>query len=159
MGLNTRGVFHPKFNRALAVQAEGAMTASVLIRRVNPESTPGFDFNSGTPRLEDRFTPLLRAKARVQPNLDWRAKGYNIGNATTVFQAVKFDIPMAERIWENPGLKDIQVLDGDQVVVEETYFPGIQKLTDYVFTVRNPMNSANAPQWNILCDLDLKSQR
>lgn len=158
MALNNRGIFHPKFTRAIGRVAEGAMTASVLIRRVNPEVQPGWTFESGMPQLDGRFTDILRARARVQPNLDWRAKGYNIGNATTVFQAVKVDIPMAERIWVNDELDEIEVLDGDQIIVEDVYFPAIQPLTKFVFTVRNPVNSSNAPQWNILCDLDLKSR-
>jgi len=158
MGLNTRGIFHPKYTSAVARVDEGAMTASVLIRRVNPDAPVGFDFASGTPDLSGHFIPILRALARVQPTSDVGARDFAIGNAMTVFQAVRIDVPMANRIWVNEDIEQ-QVMDGDQIVIEETAFPALQPMKQYVFTVRNPVNSANAPQWNFLCDLDVKSKR
>lgn len=159
MVLNGRGIFHPRFTSAVARQAEGAMTASVLIRRVNPDFEPTRDWNTGKTSLDGMFTNVFRAKARIQPISDTSAKPVNFGNAMTAFQAVRIDIPMADRTWVNPQESDLRVVEGYQVVVEEAFFPALQPLTGFVFTVRNPVNSSNAPQWNLLCDLDVKSQR
>lgn len=158
MALNTRGIFHPKFTKTLARPAEGAMTASVLIRRVNPEFKPGFDFTSGMADVSGRHIPILKAQARIQPTSDVGARDFSIGNAMTVFQSVRIDIPMARRTWVNQDIEQ-RVMDGDQIVIEKTSMPALQALIPYVFTVRNPLNSSNAPQWNFLCDLDMKSDR
>lgn len=159
MVLNGRGIFHPRFTSAVARQAEGAMSASVLIRRVNTEFEPVRDWSTGKTDLSGRFTEVFRAKARIQPISDTSAKPVNFGNAMTAFQSVRIDIPMAERIWENSDLDNHSVLEGYQVVVEDAFFPALQPLMGFVFNVRNPVNSSNAPQWNLLCDLDMKSER
>lgn len=159
MVLNGRGIFHPRFTSAVARQSEGGMSASVLIRRVNTDFEPTRDWSAGKTNLEGMFTNIFRAKARIQPISDTSAKPVNFGNAMTAFQSVRIDIPMAHRIWVNPEVEDHSVLEGYQVVVEDAYFPALQPLAGYVFTVRNPVNSSNAPQWNLLCDLDMKSER
>lgn len=152
--LNRRGIFHPGFPSAVGRVDEGAMTVSVLIRRPTDADERGSFFDQGG--RKSGMTKLCTARARVQPSADYQAKGYDFGNVTTAFQSVKIDIPMVERVWLADDLEQL-IKIGDQVVIQEVFWPHLEPIKEWVYTVRNPQMSSNAPQWNLLCDADLKS--
>lgn len=155
--LNTRGIFDPRFTRSIAVVGEGAFTCSVLVRRPVRATSSAHNFDTGVRGLANPFQPLWSGPARVQPNKDWRARGYEFASETTVFQAVRFQLPLVDGEWES-GLDQSQMefRDEDQVLITATAFPEVEMIKRFVYVVRNPTVSGNAGLQNLLCDVDFK---
>lgn len=157
----SRSIFDARFTRAIAQVAEGAMTSSVLIRRWKPSTHSGsrFDFDEGENRATSSFQNLAIAPARVQPSKDWRARGYEMGNESVVFQAARIQIPLATINWNDslPG-PERDFRDEDQVIILENFFPALEGIKRFVFVVRNPLISGNAGSQNLLCDANLKNR-
>lgn len=155
--LNRRGIFDPRFPRAIATVGEGAFTCSVLVRRPVRAAGSQHNFDTGERGPSEPFQKLWSGPGRVQPNKDWRARGYEFGGETTVFQAVRFQLPLADGKWE-VGLDQaaMEFRDEDQVLITATAFPEVEMIKRFVYIVRNPIVSGNAGLQNILCDVDLK---
>lgn len=156
--LNRRAIFDPRFTKAFAVVQEGSMTSSVLIRRPVPgDAKPAHNFDSGIRPTANRYTELFRGQGRVVPNKDWRARGYEFGDESTVFQAVRIDVPLVGGEWLATSLPR-EFRDEDQVIIEANFegYKGLDPLLRYLFIVRNPISSGVAGQQNLLCDVDLK---
>lgn len=155
--LNSRGIFDPRFTRGIAVVGEGAFNVSVLVRR--PVRAPGsqHNFDTGERGPAEPFQSLWSGPARAQPNKDWRARGYEFAGETTVFQAMRFQLPLVDGEWE-VGLDQSQMefRDEDQVLITATAFSKLEMIKRFVYIVRNPIVSGNAGLQNLLCDVDLK---
>lgn len=156
--LNGRSVFDPRFAVGMAGVTEKSMTSSVLVRRRKPGAPTKFDFSTGVRSGDPDYDMLWTGRASVTPNKDWRARGYQFGSETTVFQAVAFQLPLARGTW-NPDLADDQHVfrDEDQVIITANFFPNLDQISSYVYVVRNPLMSGTAFVQDLLCDVDLKS--
>lgn len=156
--LNRRSVFDPRFQRGMAFVDEKADTSSVLVRRRTAASIAPWDFDTGGRPDDGDYKILWTGPARVQPNKDWRARGYVFGDETVVFQACRFRLPLANGVWaDDIDDADKFFLDEDQVIITETSFKNLERLKRYIFVVRNPLISGNGFQQNLLADVNLKS--
>lgn len=162
--LNGRSVFDPRFQNSFGVMTDRTQTSVIRVRRAT--GTIG-EWNYDTGKRDDTgFVDIWRSMSRVQPNKDWRSRGYEFGDESTVFQAVRFQWSLVEAQkleekgyhlptgWLTDEIRDIR--DEDQIVIEENYFKNLDNIKNFVYTIRNPLTGSNAPLQNVLTDVSLK---
>lgn len=159
MRLNKGSLFDPRFTREMGKVKRAGMTSSVLVRRRKLESDPEkavWDSAQGK-YIGSDFRTLWTGPARVQPGVDWRSKGYEFGDTTTVFQACRIDIPFVDGVWDSQVPEDQHFFnDEDQIIVLHNFFPNLDPLKRFAFVVRNPLMGGNASSMSTLCDVELK---
>ena len=165
--LNARSIFDPRFTERFAFTAEKGMTSVIQIRRRKAAAVGAWNFDTGTRPAESDYEILWQGMARPQPNKDWRARGYTFGDSTTVFQACRFQVSLAENDWDvdaeplarrgwDPAHTEHVLRDEDQIIIAHTFWGNLERIEDFIFVIRNPLISGNAAVQNILTDVDLK---
>lgn len=159
MGLNNRGIYDPRYTPTIARTDEGAMTCRVTVMRRRPGAdADGWDYEAGAP-AGTLFQDIARTRARVTAQSTWSAQGYTFGDQTTVFQAVKFNIPFTipadEWLIDGP----VEYRDEDRIVIDEVFFPHLEPIKPFIYTVRNMLINDTDAQWTLVADANLKSRR
>lgn len=160
--LNGKGIFHPLF----AYHPRHALSGSqqTLVEVYAPtggtaEWVPGQGMRDNTLEL------VWRGYARVQPNIDWRARTRDHGNEFNAIHAVRIQLSIGQNlfgaIYDDEGnlieYGEDPVFAKDYVVtVVESKVSGTQGLLDKAFTVRNALVNDQAWVYNLLCDTGTK---
>lgn len=142
MTLNLRPSMDPRWARHHRTVPAGWQPATILIARRAPTTA---DWNPVTNVVVGgELTSIYWGQARIQPNKDWRARRRNGENSPMVQHAVRIQAP-----------QDLcpQTEVGDVVgVFVSPYDEGLQ---EYVFHIRNPLESSNSWGRSFLGDIDL----
>lgn len=161
MGLNTRGIYDARYTPHIARVDEGSMTCRITImRRDLTVSEDDWDYEAGKPAAGgELFKDIARTRARVTAQSAWSAQGYILGDQTTVFQAAKFNIPFTipDEDWLIDG--PIEFRDEDRIVIDEVYFPHLEPIKPFIYTVRSLLINDTDAQWTLVTDANLKSRR
>lgn len=161
MGLNNRGIYHPRYTPHIARVDEGSMTGRITIMRRNPAATGDeWDYGAGAPAADGGalFTPIAHTRARITAQSAWSAQGYILGDQTTVFQAAKFNIPFTipDDDWLING--PVEFRDEDRIVIDEVFFPHLELIKPFIYTVRSLLVNDTDAQWTLVTDANLKSR-
>lgn len=143
MALNSRSAIHPKwFSHNLPVES-GFNLASIEIFDSNISDGT---YNATTNTWSGSRTVLWSGEARIQP-VSKSTNRANTGNPTSVLDV--------EVHFNHPG--DLDILPGHQIFV--TASPYNTPLTNMILTVRTALNSSNA--WNrvLVCEVDEEVRR
>lgn len=157
MALNTRSLYDPRRTKHLARTEEASMTSSVLIVRMKPQSEQQeFDWNASG-GSQSPYRPIWTGKAGFNEGTDESAKAAFASRETTVYQAGTFRIPLLGGTWESGlPLSDKKLMVEDRVFIIANGLVGLDFLTEYIFILRNPLDSSNAVVKNFVVDADLK---
>lgn len=146
--MRATGIYHPLFATHPRLGLETSMTDLIEIRK--PTGDPA-QWVPGQGMEGDAYELVYRGPARVQPNIDWRARDRNHAGELTATLAVRIQTPF--------GKNEIgQVLDGDGEVVSygddpliskdymvnviSSSAPDAEPLTEYTFVVRNAVQAS-----------------
>lgn len=160
--LNNQGIFHPLF----AYHPRNALAGSqqTLVEVYKPtggvsEWVPGVGMEDNTLAL------VWRGYARVQPNIDWRARVRDHGNEFNATHAVRIQLGIGVNLhgatYDVDGKVTAYGADPtfakDFVVrVVESEVTGTQGLMDKAFVVRNALTNDQTWLYNLLCDTGTK---
>lgn len=161
MGLNNRGIYHPRFTQSIARVDEGAMTGRItILRRDLTVTGDDWDYDAGAPAAGgELFKPIAHTRARITAQSAWSAQGYILGDQTTVFQAAKFNIPftLPAEDWLIDG--PVEFRDEDRIVIDDVFFPNLEPIKPFIYTVRSLLINDTDAQWTLVTDANLKSRR
>jgi len=160
--LNSRGVFHPLFAYHPRPTVEG--TQHTLVEIYKPtggvaEWIPGEGMADNTTAL------VWRGYARVQPNIDWRARPRDHGNEFDATHAVRIQLGIGKNLLgavrddngQITAYGDDPLFAKDFVVrVVEAPVSGTEGLLNKAFVVRNALTNDTTWQYNLLCDTGTK---
>ena len=160
--LNNRGVFHPLFAYHPRITVDG--TQDTLVEVYAPtgktaEWVPGQGMTDNTTAL------VWRGYARIQPNIDWRARPRDHGNEFDAIHAVRIQLGIGKNL-----LGAVRDAEGKIVSygadphfakdfvlrVVESPVSGTEGLMDKAFVVRNALTNDKTWQYNLLCDTGTK---
>lgn len=160
--LNAKGIFHPLF--AYHPRAALAGSQQTLVEVYRPtggvaEWTPGVGMANNTIEL------VWRGYARVQPNIDWRARTRDHGNEFNAIHAVRIQLSIGKNLFgatlDTNGKVTAYGVDPEfakdfVVRVVESDVSGTQALLGKDFVVRNALTNDQAWLYNLLCDTGTK---
>lgn len=160
--LNSMGIFHPNFAYHPRYALSGSQQTLVEIFKPTggvAKWTPGAGMADAT------LEKVWEGHARVQPNIDWRARTREHGNEFNSTHAVRIQLSIGRNLFG-------AVRDGDGKIVTygadpafakdfvvrlvETSVSGTQGLLDKNFVVRNALTNDKAWLYNLLCDTGTK---
>ena len=154
MGLNRRSIRDPRLTTAVARVAQGDMTSSVLIRRAR--GAAGGSYFDDTPDAEPYFQ-LWTGMARFEQLADNAARALLASSETSTVQSLRFQVPIAEGIWNSDvSFQNRRFIDQDEIIITGTFFPGAERMKEFVYVIRNPLVSANPVVQNFVVDVNLK---
>lgn len=161
MGLNSRGIYDPRFTPTIARVDEDSMTCRITVMRRGFGSSDGddWDYENGKPAAGGvLFGPIAHTRARVTAQSAWSAQGYILGDQTTVFQAAKFNIPFTipAEDWLVGG--PVEFRDEDRIVIDEVFFPHLEPIKPFIYTVRSLLVNDTDAQWTLVTDANLKNR-
>ncbi len=160
MVLNGRGIYHPRYTPHIARVDEGAMTCRITVLRRDPSKpADDWDYEKGEPKSGGGlFSKIASTRARVTAQSAWSAQGYILGDQMTVFQAAKFNIPftLPADDWLLDG--PVEFRDEDRIVIDEVFFPNLEPLKPFVYTVRSLLINDTDAQWTLVTDANLKAR-
>lgn len=156
-------IFHPLYAYHPRPGLETAMLVKVRIDRPSeehPEWEPGVGIEANA------FTTIWEGFARVQPNIDWRARPRDFAGEFNATQAVRIQLGVGKNehnaVRDGAGkitqyAPDPEMFSyGDVVSVLNVVVSGTEALLHEKFTVRNGLPSQNKWQYNLLCDAGTK---
>lgn len=160
--LNGKGIFHPLF----AYHPRHALAGSqqTLVEVYKPTGgvanwVPGVGMEDNTIAL------VWRGYARVQPNIDWRARTRDHGNEFNAIHAVRIQMSIGRNlfgaIYDTNGKlieygEDPEFAKDYVVRVVESKVSGTEALVGKDFVVRNALTNDQAWLYNLLCDTGTK---
>lgn len=156
------GVFHPRFFYHARPTVESTMLARVEIYRPTGKQS---NWTPGEGMSNDAYELVWVGDARIQPNIDWRAREREFAGEFDATHAVRVQVPMqrnelnavkvnGEYVSYSP---DPEFYKDFVVKVVASYVKGTDKLVGMKYTVRNAINSSNAWVHNLLCDTGTKT--
>lgn len=159
--MRSTGIFHPLFATHPRLGLETSMTDYIEIREPTgdyPTWVPGEPIGAGT------YVAVYRGPARVQPNLDWRARDRKIGGELDATQAVRIQIPFGRNEVGATYDAGVIVNYGDDPFVAKDYIVHVissqaessESLQDYTFVVRNAIQASQKWLRNFLADTGTK---
>ena len=160
--LNAKGIFHPLF----AYHPRNALAGSqqTLVEVYAPTGGVA-EWNPGVGMEDNTLALVWRGYARVQPNIDWRARTRDHGNEFNAIHAVRIQLGIGKNLHGatlNPD-GSVQTYGTDPtfakdfvVKVVESPVSGTQGLLDKAFVVRNALTNDKAWLYNLLCDTGTK---
>ncbi len=76
-----------------------------------------------------------------------------------MFQAAKFNIPFTipDEDWLLDG--PVEFRDEDRIVIDEVFFPHLEPIKPFIYTVRSLLINDTDAQWTLVTDANLKSVR
>jgi hypothetical protein len=160
--LNNKGIFHPLFAYHPRNALAGSQQTLVEVRKPTGASaqwTPGVGMANTTLAL------VWRGYARVQPNIDWRARTRDHGNEFNATHAVRIQLGIGKNLVGATFDVDGSVLEygvdpefaKDYVVtIVESNVTGTQGLVGKDFVVRNALHNDQTWVYNLLCDTGTK---
>lgn len=156
MRLNSRGMFDARYTPHIARVDEGSMTSRILITRRDPTAVGDgdWDYDKGEP-TKSLYRPVARTRARVVAQSAWSAQGYVFGDQSTVFQGAKFNIPFTVDEWLLEG-EPVEFRDEDRIVIEKSFFPHLEPIKPFIYTVRSVLVNDTDAQWTLVTDVNLK---
>lgn len=161
--MRTSGIFHPDFFYHTRPTIASAMVARVDIYKPTGEMA---EWN-GTDGMEDNLLELVwRSNARVQPNIDWRARTRKFVGEFDATQAVRVQVPIGYNelgaIRDDSGEiiqygPDIEFFMGYVVRLTHAQVTGTESMIGSEYVVRNALKSSNTWVHNLLCDTGTKT--
>lgn len=160
--LNRKGIFHPLFAYHPRNALAGSQQALVEIYRPTGGTAnwvPGVGMDDNTIEL------VWRGYARVQPNIDWRARPRDHGNEFNAIHAVRVQLSIGKNLhgatFDGNGKvvtygPDPTFAKDFVVRVVESNVSGTQGLLNKNFVVRNALTNDQAWLYNLLCDTGTK---
>lgn len=158
--LNRKGIFHPLF----AYHPRHALAGSqqTLVEVYKPTGGVA-EWVPGTGMSDNTLELVWRGYARVQPNIDWRARTRDHGNEFNAIHAVRIQLGIGKNyvgatIGPN-GLvygPDPTFAKDFVVRVVESEVSGTQGLIGKDFVVRNALTNDKTWLYNLLCDAGTK---
>lgn len=150
----------------MARVGEASMTATILVRRplaenANNHPTEWDYVIGGYPEsASGEYKSIWVGQARVQPDVDWHSRPFELGSETTAILAVRFQLPLADGEWAD-GLDpvDKDFLVEDEIIITASAFPQLASFLKYVYVVRNPDTSSTFSLRRLLADVNLKGRR
>ena len=160
--LNSKGVFHPLF----AYHPRHALAGSqqTLVEVFAPTGGVA-EWVPGTGMSDNTIELVWRGYARVQPNIDWRARTREHGNEFNAIHAVRIQLSIGKNLHGATLDGNGKVLTyGDDptfakdfvVRVVESSVSGTQGLIGKDFVVRNALTNDQTWLYNLLCDTGTK---
>lgn len=152
-------MFDARYTPHIARVDEGSMTSRITIMRRDPAAAGDgeWDYDQGKP-ASDLFPVIARTRARVTAQSAWSAQGYVMGDQTTVVQAAKFNIPFTVDEWLLDG-EPVEFRDEDRIVIDESFFPHLEPIKPFIYTVRSVLVNDTDAQWTLVTDANLKGRR
>lgn len=157
------GVFHPRFFYHARPTVESTMLAAVNIYRPTGEQS---EWVPGVGMDDDAYELVWQGDARIQPNIDWRARDREFAGEFDATHAVRIQVPIGKNklgaVYGNNGEiieygPDPEFYKDFVVRTMASYVKGTEKLVGMRYTVRNALNSSNAWVHNLLCDTGTKT--
>ena len=165
MPLGTRGTMDARFPWYGRTPAVGAMLGHAQIRHISND--PAWDTTwaplDGTAANSPHLSPVVwTGRARIQPNVDWRARKHAVVGEVVTEHAVRIQIPFDGNTL--PGHEGEMPLigSGDWVTVTDVMsmqgVPSDDAVTRFTYTIRNIIGSSNSWTKTLLCDIIVNSQ-
>lgn len=160
--LNNRGIFHPNFAYHPRLALSGSQQTLVEVFKPTGGTAK---WVPGTGMENNTLEKVWRGYARVQPNIDWRARTREHGNEFNSTHAVRIQLSIGRNLLGAVLDVDGKVVTyGDDptfakdfiVMVVESPVSGTQGLLDKPFVVRNALTNDKAWLYNLLCDTGTK---
>lgn len=149
--MRSTGIFHPLFATHPRVGIVTSMTDRIEIRK------PTGDYPTwvpGQPMQPGAYEVVYRGPARVQPNLDWRARDRKIGGELDATTAARIQLPFGGN--EVNGGEDPFIAKDYMVRVLSSEAANSESLQDYNFVVRNALQASQKWLRTILADTGTK---
>jgi hypothetical protein len=160
--LNHQGVFHPLFAYHPRITVEGSQQTLVEVYAPTGERA---EWVPGAGMTDNTLELVWRGYARVQPNIDWRARPRDHGNEFDAVHAVRIQLGIGKNLYG----AELDVDGGvvaygpdplfakDFIVkVIEAPVTGTEGLLGRSFAVRNALTNDKTWQYNLLCDVGTK---
>lgn len=157
------GIFHPEFFYHPRPTIQTAMVARVDIYKPTGQAAEW----DGADGMDDNLLELIwRSNARVQPNIDWRARTRKFVGEFDATQAVRVQVPIGynelgavrdehgEFITYGP---DVEFFMGYVVKLTASAVKGTESMVGNEYVVRNALKSSNTWVHNLLCDTGTKT--
>jgi hypothetical protein len=152
------GFFHPKYVTHVRPVVESSQIARAEVYKPTGQH-PQWVAGEG---MKDNMLELVwQGAARVQPNIDWRARVRDVAGEFDATMAVRIQLPIGKNEfggvkegneWVSYGIDPIFSL-GYVVRVVGTPVTGSEILQHRDYTVRNALPSSNQWVHNLLCDV------
>lgn len=169
VALMSRSSQHPRFPTYPRPVWRGRMVGKVTVERVTADAvgtvnwTP-FDANPANrlPQAPHTGVLIYRGKARIQPNVDWRARRQNWRDESIVDHAYRVELDfLGNELPAYGGVADVGggalpfIEMGDVIKCVEAV--DLQLLT-YIYIVRNTVPSTSSWSRTVLCDVNVDQE-
>lgn len=140
------GIYHPLFATHPRVGLNTSMTDRVEIFKPTGTVVEPWSLETGIPT--GAYELVYRGPARVQPNIDWRARDRNYAGELTATMACRVQLP----IGGNELGEDVMISKDYQVQVIATGADAAPWLHEYAFVVRNAMQASQKWLYTFMAD-------
>lgn len=150
MSLNGRTALDPRWLTHHRGISRAFQLATITVYNENQSARV---YNASTNTFDTNETAIWAGKARIQPKNNGVDR--NLTGNNTVIQQVEMQLDLEGNTISGSGGDMVDIRPGNYIIV--TSAPTATQLTKFVYIVRSVVNSSNAWQRTLMCEVDVES--